>query len=816
MKIKRITALILALIVAMMLPIGINAATVSDVETGKILKGNCGANGSNVTYSFDTDTCELIISGTGAMKDYAGWDTPWASYYDGIENVIIENGVTSIGAHTFYICSELQFLELPQSIESIGYEAFAYSGLTSINIPANVNYIGTSAFSGCYSLTGINVDEQNSIYSSADGVLYDKAKTELLIFPRGKDITGFVFDKNITRIGDRAFENNNSIISIDIPEGVTSIGDSAFAACYYLSSVTLPSTLTKIGSQAFYFCSELTYVKLPANIKSIGEFAFGVCGSLSSITLPANLESLGYCAFYLTGLTQITLPANLKTIGGNPFVGCMLSEICVDEQNTAFCTVDGVLYSKTKKDIICFPAAKDISSYVIDSNVTRIASGAFVGCSGLTDIEIPNAVTSIGDSAFVSCSSLTNIEIPDSVTDIGSAAFSNCENLMSVKLSEKLTEIKEEVFCFCENLTEIKLPSSLKSIGERSFSSCLKLAEIEIPVGVTSLGKSSFLECESLSSIKIPSSVTSIGRWAFDECSNLKTAYVYSKNANFEFSVFGELGGNLTIYGYKKSTAQSYASKNGHWFVALNCGLNIKANNGGADVELIYDDPITLSAGDITIPGVNKKIFLGLYNDSELSQKLSGDIELESSKTKTLYSDWMDVGDRLRAEIGDKTGSTATTSCFDLFGAQYREKTENQTAGLRFCLRASRNLISEIKKKTGGNVECGFAICTKDNMPSNTELTVGMKTNDGNTVEEFPTPKAYYSGRNYLVYVATVSDIPDDMLSTEIVARPYIKYTDLNGVVRYYYFTENGNSNLGGGYYTSYEAVKNAHTAAQN
>lgn len=229
MKIKRITALILALIVAAMLPIGINAATVSDVETGKILKGNCGANGSNVTYSFDTDTCEIIISGIGAMKDYGVGSTPWALYYDGIENVIIENGVTSIGANTFRNCSELQVLELPQSIESIGSKAFEYSGLTSINIPANVNYIDTSAFSSCYSLTEINVDEQNSIYSSADGVLYNKAKTELSFFPLGKDITGFVFDKNITRIGDRAFENNNSIISIDIPEGVTSIGDRAFA-----------------------------------------------------------------------------------------------------------------------------------------------------------------------------------------------------------------------------------------------------------------------------------------------------------------------------------------------------------------------------------------------------------------------------------------------------------------------------------------------------------------------------------------------------------------------------------------------------------
>ena len=176
--------------------------------------GSCG---ENVTYSFVSSTGTLTISGTGAMKDYNYTSVPW--YYYPIKNVVINNGVTSIGEYAFEGCT----------------------GLTSITIPNSVTSIGDLAFYECTGLTSIYVAEDNLNYASIVGVLYSKDKKTLIKCPEGK--TGSITIPNsVTSIGDRAFYSCQGLTSVTIPNSVTTIGEYAFCACNGLTSMTVEAT----------------------------------------------------------------------------------------------------------------------------------------------------------------------------------------------------------------------------------------------------------------------------------------------------------------------------------------------------------------------------------------------------------------------------------------------------------------------------------------------------------------------------------------------------------------------------------------------
>ena len=157
------------------------------------------------------------------------------------------------------------------------------------------------------------------------------------------------------------------------------------------------------------------------------------------------------------------------------------------------------------------------------STLTSIGEGAFLECSSLTSITIPNSVTSIDLSAFAVCSVLTSITIPNSVTSIDISAFKLCSALASVTLPTNalFTTISDETFNGCILLTTIIIPNSVTSIGEYAFNGCSGLTTITIPNSVTSIGASTFQYCTSLTTITIPNSVTSIGVHTFDSCTGL-------------------------------------------------------------------------------------------------------------------------------------------------------------------------------------------------------------------------------------------------------------------------------------------------------
>ena len=253
----------------------------------------------------------LNISGTGEMRGYNAYSikSP-ACDNSNIKNVVIEDGITSIGSFAFYGCS-LTNIRIPGSVTSIGkYALDDCMSLTSVTIPGSVSSIGEYAFMDCRNLTDATI---------LDGV----TSIENRAFWGCSRLTSVTIPNSVTNIGESAFWHCKNLTSITIPDGVTSIEDHVFSCCYSLPSITIPNSVTSIGNRAFDSCTKLTSITIPDSVISIGNFAFEGCTELTSITIPDSVISIGDSAFEKCRiLPSISIPDSVTSIGGNVFKDC--------------------------------------------------------------------------------------------------------------------------------------------------------------------------------------------------------------------------------------------------------------------------------------------------------------------------------------------------------------------------------------------------------------------------------------------------------------------------------------------------------------
>ena len=419
----------------------------------------------------------------------------------GLTSVVIEDGVTNFGDCAFSGCTGLTSVTIPNSVTTIGNSAFyGCSGLTSIVIPNSVTSIGWRAFDGCTELA--NIEIPNSV-TSIGGYAFNGCS----------GLTSIEIPNSVTTIGRYAFEGCKSLTSIEIPNSVTSIGEYAFCNCSGLTSVEIPNSITSIGNGVFWGCSGLTSVVIPNSVINIGEKVFCNCTGLTSVEIPNSVTSIGMYAFNCCkSLTSVEIPNSVTSVGEYAF------------DNTAWYNnqTDGIVYiGKVLYKYKGTMPAK--TSIVVKEGTWVICDKAFNGCTGLTNIEIPNSVTSIGNNAFQGCTGLTNVQIPNSVTSIGDYAFRECTGITSVTILSSVTSIGSGAFRECTGLKSVVIEDGVTNFGDSAFYGCSGLTSIEIPNSVTSIGYSAFYGCKGLTSIVIPNSVTSIGSSAFYYCSGLKT-----------------------------------------------------------------------------------------------------------------------------------------------------------------------------------------------------------------------------------------------------------------------------------------------------
>ncbi len=486
--------------VFVLLPCAVFAETVS---------GECGA---SVKWTFDDDGT-LTVSGEGAMEDYQMYPpAPWCdeNIIHKIKSVKIENGVTSVGSYAFAFADKIENVSIADSVSTIGDGAFSQcSSIAEITVPSGVTHIGNGVFKNCLSLSAVNADGGGFV--SEDGVLFDKDKTEIIVYPPAKDADVYSLPDGVLKIHDSAFYSCKTLTEINIPDSVREIGDWAFDYCYGLTSAKLGSNLWRVGDYAFENCKALAEITVPDSVTYLGQRAFCSCINLKTARVGNGVTELKSSAFNsCAALDSVILPNTLKTIGDYVFNSC--------------------------------DALVEIN---IPSGVKTIGESAFAHCNALSEIAVPSSVETIGKNAFYGCAALARANISDGVLSIGADAFYRCDKLVEINIPNSVTEMGKSAFYMCESLASVTLGDALLSIPEDAFYGCGKLQNVHIGGSVETIGSSAFNGCKKIADINIPASVTRIERYAFNLCTGLKDVYYDGTRSQWDEITIGTMNKRL-------------------------------------------------------------------------------------------------------------------------------------------------------------------------------------------------------------------------------------------------------------------------------
>ena len=325
---------------------------------------------------------------------------------------------------------------------------------------------------------------------------------------------------------DGMFTIPEGTTKVKIAEGTTLIGESAFEECESLISVIIPDTVTIIDECAFACCTGLTKITIPDSVTSIGGAAFAECEGLLSVYFGNGLTSFSKETFSSCySLLAIKIDSNIREWDDSSFTySYSLESIVVDSANPVYNDGDGSNAIIDENDVLLMGC----KTTIIPNTVTSIGEYAFLDCEGLTSISIPSSVTSIGEAAFEG-SGLTSVVLPDSVESIAKRAFNNCGNLTSVRISSSVTSIAEKAFSACSNLVNISVDEGNTVYNDGNGSNVIIANNVlvvgcknsVIPTTVTAIGEYAFYECTGLTSITLENNITAIYEGAFMSCENL-------------------------------------------------------------------------------------------------------------------------------------------------------------------------------------------------------------------------------------------------------------------------------------------------------
>lgn len=657
--------------------------------------GSCG---DGVKWTLD-DSGVLTISGSGKITSNP-WNT--SARRDSIKKVVINEGVTAICQKAFMYCNKIETISIPDSVTEIGayalqncselanvalpkglkrIEAYTFQfcgGLTSMNIPDGVTYIGMSAFYGCSKMQEVTIPN------------------------------------SVTEIASQAFQNCDSLASVTIPGSVKTFGDSVFVGSKGLKSVFIQYGVTKVASRIFQDCVSLENVTIPDSVTSIETYAFYNC-AMSEITIPGSVTFIGSAAFNsCANLKNISIPASVREIICDTFTWCTsLTSFEVAESNPSYSSVDGVMFSKDKTRIICYPAGKAESNYSVPDSVVSIEQDAFAG-NTLTSIQIPNSVTEIGDFAFMYSKNLTDITIPEPVTIIRDYVFSNCSCLTKVTFPSGLKTIGQSTFQKCTSLADLQLPKGLESFGAEAFRECTSLTNLTL--NCDAWGQA-FALCTGLESVTFLEGVKSISDGAFYGCTALKSLVIPDSLTTID----DEYGNPFEQCTSISSITVSARNKTAiDWFI----------RNGFEKALNIYDIPIA----DCTITEVSDQVYTGKAIEPKITVKYSKTKLTQGTDYTLSFADNKDVG----------KASVTVTGAGKYLGKKTGTFNINPKAVTLSSLKAGKGKMT-VKWKAEKDID-GYEIeySLKKDFSGSKKITVKNAKSTSSDIEKLEAKKTYY------------------------------------------------------------------------
>lgn len=490
--------------------------------------------------------------------------------------------VQYLNSNLFYGCSLLTNITIPSNILYIRDNAFYGTAIESISIPAGVKELGTGAFNACKKLAAINVDEENTVFYSKNGIVFKKSDNSVYLFPYNFGSGEAVIPSELTTIKKAYFNGNKAITSVTIPATVTEIEESAFENCEALESVTF-----------------LTDENGNSGLTTINKWIFYNCPKLSNIELPFSVTTIGERVFYGTGIKEFKISKNVSSINKNTFDNCKkLEAITVDADNSTYYDICGIVYLKADDSQYITPANYGNGDIVIPEGVKVIKKQMFQNKSGLTSVVIATSVETIEEDAFYNCPNLTSITfksgsklkkldgyafqrtgiveitLPSSVEEIASTVFKDCSKLARINVEEGNKKfysldgilvdmntqevhtkpsahgseislvgakaIPKRLF-YNSSISSITIPATVEIIADDAFYYCSYLNSVTFESGskLQSIGSNAFYG-NRFTEITIPKSVTSISQDAFNNNYSFANIYVEAGNTKFK-SVNGVL-----------------------------------------------------------------------------------------------------------------------------------------------------------------------------------------------------------------------------------------------------------------------------------
>ena len=469
----------------------------------------------NLLYSYMTDKSKLAVVGRSDRSEpivnlvipstitVSGKALTVAAIYpeafsndEYLETAKIPGTVTTIKDYAFKDCAKLKSVTMEEGLESIGSHSFSGCPLlTELKIPNSVATIEPYAFRNCVGLASVSLPN------------------------------------SLTKIERSTFNGCKSLRSITIPDKVASIGISAFEGCTNMVMVKMPKALTEIGNYAFKSCTKLAEVQCGEGLSSVGTNVFSGCDSIVNLSLKWTTPPTGFPDMFTENehlKTNVYVPygsteAYKKVEPWSKFLRFYeATEIngiyytLYDTDHTA--TVRG--YVQDNHDVV---VPSKVTANGNDYSVTYVYQAAFASNRNLTSVVLPESVDKLDSFTFSSCPKLHTAILKCNLKTLGWGMFEMSRNLKHVELPATLESVKSEIFSFCFGLQSVTFPNGVKTMGTYIFRECEALESVTLSDSLTAIEDGTFFGCENLSSIELPNSVTELKKKSFDGCTSLAT-----------------------------------------------------------------------------------------------------------------------------------------------------------------------------------------------------------------------------------------------------------------------------------------------------